>query len=279
MNLHIRHVVVSRFAQETSYTVPCSTLSFTLAGLEFHKSPNLQVEGGVTGILLAPQGLPVHFRYNAQRENYAILFDSTDLRQSDAPDRAEIRHEGEWLSVPVFMPVNAERLDGWRLELERIRTSFLIPTTRNRLRTELGVLNMIRHIVDETTMLSGISPAERLKNLIDANADASRSTDELCAECGYSPDHLRILFIKAFGVTPKQYRIRWRMAEAMEWIAGSRFSAKEISGKLGFRQQSHFSAAFKAIHGMSPREAICRFRGSGASASSKNKEFFNNRNG
>lgn len=263
MNLRIRHVVVCRFAQETSYAVPCPTLSFTLAGLEFHESPGLRHER-VTGIYLTAQGLPIHFRYNEHRENYAILFDSEDVRRSSAADRVEIRHGGEWLSVPMFVPVDAGRLDGWRMELERIRTAFLMPTARNRLRAELGVLNLIRLMVDETTVAGAVSPAELLKNLIDADAAESRSTDELCADCGYSPDHLRILFVKAFGVTPKQYRIRRRMAEAMEWIAGSRLSTKEIAGRLGFLQQSHFSAAFRAVHGMSPRDAIRRFRGTGA---------------
>lgn len=34
----------------------------------------------------------------------------------------------------------------------------------------------------------------------------------------------------------------------MEYIAGSRLSIKEISGRLGFAQLSHFSAAFKVVH-------------------------------
>lgn len=263
MNLHIRHVVVCRHAQETAYTVPCPTVAFTFAGLDYHESPGFRVEADATGMSLNPQGIPIRFRFNEHRENYAILFDSDDVRLGAAPDRVDIRHAGEWLSIPLFVPVDAGRLDGWRLELERIRTSFLMPTARNRLRAELGVLNLIRHMVDGTAAVGGISLPERLKGLIDADVTGSRSMDALCRECGYSPDHLRILFMKAFGVTPKQYRVRRRMAEAMEWVAGSRLSTKEIAGRLGFLQVSHFSAAFRAMHGLSPREAIRRFRGTG----------------
>ncbi len=263
MELYLRHVVVCRFAQETRYAVPCPTISFTFAGLEFHESPGFRLAAGATGLLLTPPGLPIHFRFNARRENYAILFDSDEVRASTVPDRVELRHAGEWLSVPQFVPVDAERLDGWRLELERIRTAFLMPTAKNRLRAELGTLNLIRQVVDETAATTGVPPAERLKNLIDADAANRRTTDELCAACHYSPDHLRHLFMTEFGVTPKQYRIRRRMAEAMEWIAGSCLSAKEIAGRLGFSQTSHFSAAFKAAHGMAPRAAIHRFRGTG----------------
>jgi hypothetical protein len=57
MNLRLRHVVVCRFAQETAYEVPCPTLSFTLAGLEFHESPGLRLTAASTGIFFAPQGL------------------------------------------------------------------------------------------------------------------------------------------------------------------------------------------------------------------------------
>lgn len=261
MKLHVRHIVACRFAQETSYIVPCPTLSFTFSGLEFHESPGFRLEGGTTGVLLMPQGLPIHFRFNEQRENYAVLFDSSDVRLSAVSDQVDIRHAGEWLSIPLFIPVDAGRLDGWRLEVERMRTAFLMPTAKNRLRAELGVLNMLRHMVDETTVTVGISPAERLKNLIDSDSSESRSLNELCAECGFSPDHLRLLFTREFGATPKQYRIRRRMAEAMEWITGSRLTTKEIAWRLGFSQVSHFSAAFKAIHGKSPREAIQKFRG------------------
>ncbi len=268
MELSLRHVVACRFAQEARYEVPCPTLSLTLAGLEFHESPGFRVDAGATGLLLTPQGLPIHFRYNARRENYAVLFDSGDVRPGAVPDRVDLRHAGEWLSVPAFVPVDAGRLDGWRLELERIRTAFLMPTAKNRLRAELGVLNLIRLLVDEPTAAAGLSPAEQLKNLIDADSAGRHTTDELCAACRYSPDHLRLLFTKEFGVTPKQYRMRRRMAEAMEWIAGSRLSAKEIAGRLGFSQTSHFSAAFKAAHGLPPREAVRRFRRTGGPPSS-----------
>lgn len=263
MEMRVRHVVVCRFEQETAYAVPCPTLSFTLAGLEFHESPGFRIGAGATGLGLNPKGMPIHFRFNTRRENYAILFDSGDVRRSAALDRVEVRHAGDWVELPLFVPVDSGLLEGWRLELERIRTAFLMPTPRNRMRVELGVRNMIRLMLDHGDVTVGASPAERLKTLIDGDMGESRSTDALCAECGYSPDHLRVLFVKAFGVTPKQYRMRRRMAEAMEWIAGSRLSAKEIAARLGFLQPSHFSAAFKAVHGLSPREAIGRFRGTG----------------
>lgn len=260
MNLNLRHVIVLRFEQEASYAVPCPTVVVTLAGLEFLESPGFHVGRGVTGIFFHPAGLPIHFRFNEHRENYAILFDSDDVRAGAVPDRVELRHGEEWVSVPLFVAVEAGRLGGWRLELERIRTLFQMPTARNLLQAELGVLNLIRHMMDETTEIRGTTPGEQLKGLIDADSASSRSIEQLCRECGYSPDHLRVLFGKAYGVTPKQYRLRRRMAEAMEWITGSRLTAKEIAGRLGFLQQSHFSAAFRAAHGLTPREAIRRFR-------------------
>lgn len=270
MNLHVHHIIVCRYAQETGYTVPCPTITFTFSGLEYLEIQDLRLNAGATGLSLSPQGVPIQFKFNERRENYAILFDSEDVRPGAGAGQAEIRHDGEWLSVPLFVPIDAGRLDGWRLELERMRTAFLMPTAKNRLRAELGVLNMLRHMVDENIATHGVSPAERLKNLIDADSTESRSVDALSSECGYSPDHLRILFTKEFGATPKQYRIRRRMAEAMEWIAGSRLSTKEIAGRLGFSQVSHFSAAFKAVHGKSPREAIRQFRATGIHASRQN---------
>lgn len=263
MNITIRHVVVCRSAQETAYTVPNHTLSFVFEGLEFSDSPGFHVGPDATGLNLYPQGLPIRFRYNARRVNYAILFDSDDVRLSSAPDRVDLHNAGDWFSIPLFIPVDTDRLEGWRLELEHIRSSFLMPTARNRLRAEMGVLNMLRHMMDGAVSSGGFSPAGRLKALIDADPAGTHTLEELCADCDYSADHLRILFMKEFGATPKQYRIRRRMAEAMEYIAGSRLSIKEISGRLGFEQLSHFSAAFKAVHNLQPREALRRFRGTG----------------
>jgi AraC-like DNA-binding protein len=261
MNLHIRHVVVCRHAQETAYVVQCPTIGFTFSGQEFSEYPGLRTGAGATGLFLYPQGLPIHFRFNERRENYAVLFDSDDIRTSTAAGRVEIRHGEEWFAVPLFVPVEAGRLEGWRVELERIRLASLMPTARNRLHAEIGVLNMIRYMAEESAPAVVLSPAGRLKSLIDADPAGARSMKALCAECGYSPDYLRLLFMKEFGVTPKPYRIRRRMAEAMEWITGSGLSVKEMAWRLGFSQVSHFSAVFKAVHGMSPREAMCRFRG------------------
>jgi AraC-like DNA-binding protein len=195
--------------------------------------------------------------------NYAILFDSDEVRRSAAPDRVDLHNAGDWFSIPPFLSVEAGRLEGWRLEMEHIRSSFLMPTARNRLRAEMGVLNMLRHMIDGAVSTGGISPAERLKSLLDRDTSGTRTMEELCTDCGYSSDHLRILFQKEFGATPKQYRVRRRMAEAMEYIAGSRLSIKEISGRLGFTHLSNFSTTFKAVHNLQPSEALHRFRGSG----------------
>ncbi len=263
MRVQLRHIVVCRFAQETAYTVPCPTVGVFLAGLEEFEAPRYRIPAGATGLFFQPQGLPIRFRFNERRENYALLFDSEDVRMSSQPGRVEIRHEGEWVSVPQFRPVDAARLEGWRLELERIRSSFLSPTARNRLRAEMGVYNLLRNLMDEAEPEVGETVAGRLKRLIDTDAVGARSIAELSAACGYSADHLRDLFMREFGMAPKAYRMKRRMAEAMEDIAGNRLSVKEIAARLGFTQTSNFSAAFRSVHGMSPREAICRFRGRG----------------
>ncbi len=264
MNLTVRHVLTFRTEEENAYTVPMPTLAFVLAGLDYMESPGFRVKSGATGLFFHPQGLPIRFRFTERRENYAILFACNAIRGGAVPGRAEIRNEGAWFSVPLFVPVETGRLEGWRLELERMRTAFLMPTAKNRLRVELGVFNMLRYLMDETTVTIGISAAEHLKSLIDADSSASRSMHDLCAACDYSPDHLRILFRRQFGTTPKQYHIRRRMVEAMESITGSRQSIKEIAWRLGFTQVSHFSAAFKIVHGLTPREAVRRFRGTSA---------------
>ncbi|MHC4885298.1 MAG: helix-turn-helix domain-containing protein [Planctomycetota bacterium] len=260
MRLDLQHVVVCRYEQETEYVVPCPTIALVLSGHRYTEMPGLRVEGDVTGFFLQPAGVPLRFGYTAARENYAFLVESGDIRMAENGGTAELRHAGEWAPVPLFVPVEAARLEGWRVEVEEIRSAFLMPTVENRLRAELGVLSLFRVFLGEGKTEQDNSPARRLKNLIDSDPEEKRTLRALCRECGYTVDHLRLLFQQAFGATPKQYRMRRRMAAAMEWVTSSTLSVKEIAARLGFRQVSHFSAAFRLAHDLSPREAIKRYR-------------------
>ena len=105
------------------------------------------------------------------------------------------------------------------------------------------------------------TPAGRLRELLDDPAHRDEDLRALSRKLHYSDKHLRMLFQREFFVSPKQYRDRQRMARAMELIAGTGLSIKEIASELGFKHLSHFSMAFRRTMGLSATEVIRNQRG------------------
>ena len=100
----------------------------------------------------------------------------------------------------------------------------------------------------------------KLKELIDASENMSFYIAELSRKCGYSADHLRVLFKDKYEISPQEYRIRHIMAYAMELICKSNLIITDIAEQCGYKHLSHFSSLFKKTHGISPNNALKRFR-------------------
>lgn len=155
---------------------------------------------------------------------------------------------------PAFVP-------NWQAEMRRFRELLMNPIPINRVRLHLGVLSILAWILDN--QLGGEAqqtPAHQLKALIDDPDSRRVPLFDLCRRTGYSPEHVRSLFRDTFGISPSGYRMEIRMAEAMDRIANTEQSVKQIGYALGFRHVSHFSHAFKRAFDLSPRDAIRQYR-------------------
>ena len=103
-------------------------------------------------------------------------------------------------------------------------------------------------------------PAAHLRRLLDDDVNGSVDLNELARVCGYSADHLRLLFIQTYGVTPQAYRNQQRIAEASNLIVGSNLSVKQMAIRRCFKHTSAFSAFFRRHTGRTPRDAIAALR-------------------
>lgn len=258
-NFTVQAIVVVRKAQIRAYSQPCPTLGLIVSGLKYMITPEFSVRQNVPLFWFSPSGAPISFEFSPARENIAILLESDAIRTSQARGMIDIHDGQEWLAIPAHAILSPERVQPWRERVLEMHDAFRQPTAANRLRVELGVLEIIRYLLTQTGEGAAINPASRLKALLDGE-NWSKSLEELCDEVGGSNDHLRMLFRKEYGINPKKYQQHRRMAQAMELVVGSALCAKEISHALGFRQLSHFSAMFSATFGYSPREGMQRFR-------------------
>jgi AraC family transcriptional regulator len=55
------------------------------------------------------------------------------------------------------------------------------------------------------------------------------------------------------GVTPHDYVLRMRIERAKGLLTGSDLTVGEVSGAVGFADQSHFSNIFRKLTAMTPR--------------------------
>lgn len=61
-------------------------------------------------------------------------------------------------------------------------------------------------------------------------------------------------FRRTFGITPHEYLVENKIAEAENYLLYTALSIKEIAAALAFSDQYHFSNAFKSRRGCSPTE-------------------------
>ena len=81
------------------------------------------------------------------------------------------------------------------------------------------------------------------------------SIEDLCRISGYSPAHLRRLFLKTFGMSPRDYIIEKRIEMAKEMLFDvPEKTIGEISDLLGIGSSSYFCKIFREKTGLSPNE-------------------------
>lgn len=89
---------------------------------------------------------------------------------------------------------------------------------------------------------------------IEARLGDSLSVASLAQVAGVSEAHFTRLFVRRIGMPPHRYILRARVERAMDLLSATRKPIVEIAAELGFSTQSHFTAAFKRITGITPTE-------------------------
>lgn len=78
------------------------------------------------------------------------------------------------------------------------------------------------------------------------------SAVETARAVGLSASHLRALFEKWLGESPRRFHMNCRIDLAKRLLSEQRFSVFEVAAHIGFADVPHFSRVFKQFTGLSP---------------------------
>ena len=92
------------------------------------------------------------------------------------------------------------------------------------------------------------------KRYIDSHYQENITLDQLAEVCHVSKYHLAHAFTEEYGISPINYLISKRIAEAEHLLKTTDFSLNLISNTTGFSSSSYFAQIFRKQKGMSPTE-------------------------
>ena len=102
----------------------------------------------------------------------------------------------------------------------------------------------------------------RCKALIDAEAERLATLQQIAEATGVEASSVCRWFRRYQGTSPYQYLMRRKMNLAAEHLIENGGLVKEAAQRVGFADPYHFSRAFKAVHGVAPRDLL-RYRPAG----------------
>jgi len=101
----------------------------------------------------------------------------------------------------------------------------------------------------------GLTPCKLHRTIayILAHLEHKLSLTEIAAVTQTSPAHFARLFKCATGQTPRQYVITCRMERAKQLLTETRLPLHEIGARVGYADQSHFTALFRQYAATTPK--------------------------
>jgi AraC-like DNA-binding protein len=97
----------------------------------------------------------------------------------------------------------------------------------------------------------GGRPFQRVVDALHADLPREWRLAELSALAGLSPFHFQRAFKAAYGISPHQWRIALRVAEAKRLLARG-VPAAEVAAAVGLVDQAHLTRRFAGMYGVTP---------------------------
>jgi AraC-like DNA-binding protein len=107
-------------------------------------------------------------------------------------------------------------------------------------------------IPEETSETLSLLSYQNCRKHIEENFQRIKSLDQIATECHLDAAYLCRLFQRYDHQSPYKFLMRLKMNLAAEWLEQPGALVKQVAERSGFRDQFHFSRAFKNVLGVSP---------------------------
>ena len=149
----------------------------------------------------------------------------------------------------VLLPVR--NIESLMKDFTQLKSLFLFE--KNRLKTISIFYNILHKLSDTASPESDILyPA--VKYLETDFSSCGITNKSLADMCNISEVYFRKLFVRSYGVSPKQYVIDVRIGKAKQLLTDGILNITAISEQCGFSTPYHFSRLFKEKNGLTPSE-------------------------
>ncbi|MET0839304.1 MAG: AraC family transcriptional regulator, partial [Marmoricola sp.] len=115
------------------------------------------------------------------------------------------------------------------------------------------VVRCVRALLARSSGASGDAPVGRALRAIEEQPAHPWTVESLATHVGLSRAALARRFAVQMGEPPLTYLTRWRLALAADLLLGSDQTLAMIASQVGYANAFALSAAFKRVHGESPR--------------------------
>lgn len=186
--------------------------------------------------------------------NHAIILpkgQKYSLHRDEKGEFAVINFECINFSTDRFIVIPINNADTLMKDFEQIKNLFLFK--KNRAKIMSLFYSIIHKIASENEVTSSVlKPA--IKYLETNLSSPLLSNEVLARECNISEVYFRKLFIKNYGISPRQYIINTRIEKAKQLLADGILKINEVAEQCGFTNPYHFCRLFKERTGMTCTE-------------------------
>lgn len=102
----------------------------------------------------------------------------------------------------------------------------------------------------------GLAPVvlRRVQEYVEAHLEQDLTIEDLAAVAGLSPYHFAHAFKRSTGSGPYRYVLRRRTERAKRLLGAGKNPLSDVAQACGFGSQSHFSARFREVTGLTPHQ-------------------------